>query len=249
MPDAVSYFRTAIDAYMKVFEAKGAETPASELRSIVAAYIQLGEVGEAVATGSRFLATHPEEAGLWSMYADALQRSGNLAEALTSLDRVKEIDPAYPNVGLRQGKWLLEAGRLNDAVAALKALATNDPAQADGAGRMVVAHAYSQGVQPKKWGVAISALDAALGIPGMQAETVHQINFWLGYSLFQSSIPEQEAHTVESAEATLPKFQRAQQLFGQVGTYPSKVNVNLTQLQDAVKQYIEIQEAVIKRGR
>lgn len=247
-PEALEYFRQAIDAYTKVYEAKGADTPPHELRSIIAAYIQLGDKEMALTWGARALETHAEEAGLWSVYADALQRSGKLAEALTALERVKELDPAYPNVGLRQGKWLLEAGRITDAVAALKALATAEPAQADGAGRLVVAQAYSQGVQPKNWGVAISALEAARTIPGMGTETVHQVNFWLAYSILQGAIPEQEARTIETAQATLPRFQRARELFGQVGSYPSKVNVNLAQLLEAVNQYIEIQEIIIKRG-
>lgn len=248
-PEAASYFRTAIEAYTKVFEAKGPETPANELRSIIAAYVQLGESDAAVAMGARVLETHGDEAGLWSVYADALQRTGKLADALTSLDRVRELDPAYPNVALRQGKWLMEAGRIGDAVATLRALATEDPGQADAAGRFVVAQAYSQGVQPKKWPMAIQALDGARTIPGMSTDTQHQINFWLAYSILQGAIPDQEARTVETAQATLPRFQRARELFGQVGDYPGKVNVNLEQLLQAVDQYIAIQESIIKRGR
>lgn len=247
-PAAVSYFRSAIEAYMKVYEAKGAGTPATELRSIMAAFMQLGEAGAAVTVGDRFLKTHPDEAGLWSVYADALQRGDRLGEALTALDRVKELDPAYPNVGLRQGKWLLEAGRMADALAALKALASSEPGQADAAGRMVVAQAYAKGVQPKNWHVAVQMLEAARAIPGLSAETNHQVNFWLGYSILQGAIPEQEARTVATAKATLPRFMRARELFGQVGDYPSKVNVNLTTLMEAVNQYIEIQESIIKRG-
>lgn len=247
-PGAVSYFRTAIEAYLKVYEAKGPETPATELRSILAAFMQLGEAEAAVTMGDRFLKTHADEAGLWSVYADALQRGGKLAEALTALDRVKELDPAYPNVALRQGKWLLEAGRMADAVAALKALAASEPGQADAAGRMVVAQAYAKGVQPKNWTVAVQTLEVARAIPGLSTETNHQINFWLGYSILQGAIPDQEARTVETAQATLPRFIRARELFGQVGDYPSKVNVNLTTLMEAVNQYIEIQESIIKRG-
>ena len=107
--------------------------------------VRLGELDEAVSLGARVLETHPEEAGLWWVYADPLQRSGKLTDALTALDRVKELDPQYPNVGLRQGKWLLDAGRTREAVAALQALATTDPAQADAAGRMVMAQAYAKG--------------------------------------------------------------------------------------------------------
>lgn len=248
-PDAVPYFRTAIEAYERVFEAKGAETPANELRSIIAAYVQLGDLTQAISFGSQALETHPEEAGLWSIYADALQRDGQLDQALTALDRVAELDPEYPNVGLRQGKWLLEAGRLSEATEALKSLVSADPEQADGAGRMVVAQAYAKGVQPKNWSVAVQTLNTALQIPSMSDKTIQQINFWLGYSILQGAIPAQEARTLETAQATLPRFQRAKQLFGNVGNYPSEVNVNLGQLLQAVDQYIAIQESIIKRGR
>lgn len=248
-PDAVPYFRTAIEAYERVFAAKGAETPANELRSIIAAYVQLGDLTQAISFGSQALETHPEEAGLWSIYADALQRDEQLDQALTALDRVAELDPEYPNVGLRQGKWLLEAGRLSEATEALKSLVSADPEQADGAGRMVVAQAYAKGVQPKNWSVAVQTLNTALQIPSMSDKTVQQINFWLGYSILQGAIPAQEARTLETAQATLPRFQRAKQLFGNVGNYPSEVNVNLGQLLQAVDQYIAIQESIIKRGR
>jgi len=247
-PEAKEYFRTAIDAYNRVYEAKGADTPAHELRSIMAAHVQLGEPDIAVSLGVRVLQTHADEAGLWSVYADALQRSGQLAEALTALDRVTELDPGYANVPLRRGKWLLDAGRAADAVTALKAAAAADPSIADNAGRMVVAQAYTQFIQPKTWPQAIQVLEGARTIPGMSTDVVHQLNFWLGYSILQGAIPEQEARTLETAQATLPRFQRAKELFGQVGDYPSKVNVNLTQLMDAVNQYIEIQEIIIKRG-
>lgn len=248
-PGALSHYRSAIDAYTRVYEAKGAETGSHILRTLVAAHAQLGDLDAALATAQRALETHGQEDALWSVYADALQRAGRLTEALAALDRVREINPDYPNVAIRRGRWLLEAGRIADGVAALRGWAEADPGQADAAGRMVVAHAYSKGVQPKNWGVAVSSLGAALGIPGMSAETVHSVNFWLGYSILQDAIAEQEPRTVETAQATLPRFQRAKQLFGNVGSYPGTVNVAMDQLLTAVDQYIEIQESIIRRGR
>lgn len=247
-PAAVAYFRTALEAYERVFAAKGPETPAHMLRSIVAAYVQLGEMEPALAMAERALQTHPQEEAIWSTYADALQRSGRLSEALAALDRVREINPAYPNLGLRQGKWLLEAGRIQEGVAALRTMAAADPAQADAAARLAVAHAYAGGIQPKRFEVAISTLTAAQGIPGLSVDLVRQVNFWLGYSILQGAITEQEPRTVETAQATLPKFKRALELFGAVGNYPASVNVNMEQLLTAVNQYIEIQESIIKRG-
>lgn len=249
LPDAVTYFRTAIDAYSRVFEAKGPGTPAAELRSVISAYLLLGEKDNALSMAERALETHPGEANLWSLYADALQRSGRTEDALRALGRLAAVDPAFPGAGLRRGTWLLELGRLTEAAAALKSTVAADPTQADAAGRLVVAHAYMTGVQPKRWDQALQVFSAAQGIPGMSPEIVHQINFWMGYSIFQGTIPEQEARTLATAQAALPKFQRAKALFGQVGDYPRQANVNLAEILQAVNRYIEIQEIIIKRGR
>ena len=249
LPDAVTYFRTAIEAYSRVFEARGPETPAAELRSVISAYLLLNEKDSALSMAERALETHPGEANLWYLYADALQRSGRVADALGALDRLAGIDPAFPGAGLRRGTWLLELGRLTEAAAALKSTVAGDPSQADAAGRLVVAHAYARGVQPKRWDVALQAFSAAQGIPGISAEIQHQINFWMGYSIFQGTIPEQEARTLATAQAALPKFQRAKTLLGQVGDYPRQVNVNLAEILQAIDQYVEIQEIIIRRGR
>jgi len=248
-PAALTYYRSAIDAYTRVYAAKGAETQSHILRTLVAAHAQLGEVNAALSMAEQALSTHGHEDALWSVYADALQRGGRLNEALTALNRVRELNPEYPNLALRQGRWLLEAGRIQEGVAALRGMASADPSQADAAARMVVAHAHSKGIQPKNWDVAVSSLNAALGIPGMSAETLHSVNFWLGYGMLQAAIAEQEPRTVETAQATLPRFRRVRELFGNVGGYPRTVNVTMDQLLTAVDQYIEIQESIIRRGR
>ena len=71
---------------------------------------------------------------LWSFYADALQRDGRLDEAIAALDRVREINPSHPSASLRQGNWLIDAGRLEDAVMVLKDAVTSNPAQSEQAG-------------------------------------------------------------------------------------------------------------------
>jgi tetratricopeptide (TPR) repeat protein len=248
-PEAVPLFRKAIEAYTHVFEARGAETPVSQLRSVVSAYLILGEMDNAVAFGERAVQTHPNDPDLWWVEADALHRAGRIPEALAAVDRVTALKPDYPMARLRRAEWLLTAGRLDDAVAALKAVAASDPSQADAAGGLLVSHAYAKGVQPKRWSEAIQVLEAARGISGLSTDTNQQINFWLAFSIMQGTIPQQEARTVETARASLPRFQRARELFGMVGDYPRRVRIDLATLIQTVDQYIEIQETIIKRGR
>ena len=247
-PDAVVNFRDAIDAYERVRAGRGTETAVRHLISIAVAYVRLEELSNAVLAASDALQIYPEEARLWSIYADALRGSDRLSLALDALSRVHEIDPEYPNIGLRRGSWLLEAQRPREAVDVLKDVASARPEHADGAARIIVADAFARGVQRENFDYAITWFTAAKELDGLSQDTVHQLNFWHGYSVFRAAIIEQEPRTLEVARATLPKFRQALELLNDVGEYPSTVNVDIRQQREAVETYIEIQEAVIRRG-
>jgi len=247
-PGAVMYFRDAIDAYERVHAGRGTETAARHLISIAVAYVRLGELSSAVLAASDGLEIYPEDPRLWSIYADALRGTDRLELALDALVRVQEIDPEYSNIGLRRGSWLLEARRMREAIDLLKDVASARPEQADGAARLVIQVAYAEGVQQDDFAHAVTWFAAAKELESLSPEILHQLNFWLGYSVLRAAIIEQEPRTLEVARATLPKFQRALELLSDVGEYPSTVNVDVQQQREAVQTYIEIQEAIIRRG-
>ncbi len=248
-PEAAAYYREAIASYEKVFEAKGAETPVGHLANVISAYIQLEELDQAIGMGERVLETHPESDRLWVLYADALQRNDRLDEAIAALDRVMEINPDHPSAALRQGNWLIQAGRLEEAVEVLSAAAQNDAQRAEQAARMIFAEAYQNGYQQDNFQYTIDGMTAAKQLPNLSEEMTHQLNFWHAFSLYRKGMVDQEPQTLQTAQATLPAFQQAAQLLQQVGNYPSTVNLNLAELTEAVNTYIEIQEAIIRRGR
>jgi tetratricopeptide (TPR) repeat protein len=249
VPAAVEYYREAIAAYEKVFEAKGAETPVGHLANVISAYIQLDELDEAIDMSERVLQTHAQEDRLWVLYADALQRSGRLDDAIVALDRVREINPDHPSAALRQGNWLIQAGRLQDAVAVLSEAAAGNPRQAEQAARMIFAEAYQNGYQKDDFEYSILGMSAAKELPNLSEAMVSQLNFWHGFSIYQTAVREQVPQTLATAQASLPNFNRAVALLRQSGDYPASVNVNLAQLLDNASTYIEIQDAIIKRGR
>jgi len=249
-PEAVEYFRKAIEAYQKVFAVKGADTPVGHLRNIIAAYVQLDEMGQAISMAEQALETHPQEDAIWSIYADALQRTGKIDQAIAALDRVKEINPSYPNVSMRQGSWLIQAGRMQDAVAVLKEAVAGNPAQADMAARLIFADGYSNGVQKERYAYAITGFTAAAQLPNLSSMMNSQLNFWHAYALYTGGVKDQQAQTLATAQATLPKFQQAIRLFGQAKEYAdSQPSISLTQFLTNTQTYVEIQEAIVKRGR
>ena len=248
-PEAEALYRQAIEAYEKVWEQRGADTPVGHLRNVIAAYVQLEDLESAISMAERSLATHSQEDALWSIYADALQRVGRIDDAVAALDRVKELNPSYPNVGLRQGNWLIQVGRIEDAVAILIEAVAGNPEQAEMAARMVFADSYSNGVQKEQFDYAIVGIVAAKNLPGLSSMMMSQLNFWHGYSLYTRCVQEQQPQTVETARATLPCFQEAMGLFEQAEEYAaSQPSITLTQFLDGTSTYIEIQEAIIRRG-
>lgn len=248
-PEAAGFYRQAIDAYMKVFEARGAEMPDNRLRNVVAAHIQLEEFDQAIAKSEQFLEAHPDSEVLWSLYGDALQRNGQLQEAIAALDRVLEVNPAHPNAALRQGNWLIQAGRLDEAIAKLTAYVQQNPNMADQAGRMLFADAYQNGYQDDDFAYAIRGFEAAKRLPGLSDGLVQQLNFWHGFSLYSMTFPQADAQTLESAQATQPRFQEVQRLLSGTRPYAEANNINLDQILSATQQYIDINEALIQRGR
>ena len=186
---------------------------------------------------------------LWSIYADALQRNDQLDEAIVALDRVREINPSHPSARLRQGNWLIQAGRVQDAVEVLKEAAAGNPAQAEQAARMIFADAYQKGYQENNFQYSITGMSAAKELPGLSEAMLNQLNFWHGFSVYRSAVLEQAPSTLATAEATLPKFRAAMALLSESGEYPASVNLVLADLLGNATTYVEIQEAIIKRGR
>lgn len=248
-PQAAEYYREAITAYMRVFERRGAETPVDRLRNMIAAQVQLGELDDAIRLSERALGTHPTEAPIWTLYADALQRAGRLEEAVTALGRLLEIQPDHPTAGLRRGSILVQARRTEEALAALAPVAQRDAQQADQAARLFFNEGYVNGHQKQDYAYSIRNMAAAKQLPNVSEGMRNQLNFWHGFSLFQASIAEQQPSTLASAQATLPKFREALQLIQASGNYAASVNVNRGQLEEQINTYIEIQDAIIRRGR
>ena len=109
---------------------------------------------------------------------------------------------------------------------------------------------YQEGIQVEDWSVAIEHFEDALGL-GPSEMTREQLNFWLAYSVLKEAITVQEPQTVGTAEAALPRFREAQALFQDAAAYAQEQDLEDTRqrLLGNTGIYIEIQEAIIRRGR
>lgn len=250
-PEVEELYRKAISALEKAFDIQGQEMQPSNLRNIISAYAQLGDNASAVTFAERALEAHPEETAILSAYAVALGRMDRVDDAVMALQKIEAIDPAYPNLYARQADLFLKADRRDDAVPVMQSAVANgaDPEQM---AQILFGDAFRKGLDPKNPNRSLSY--ALTGIAAAKQFEVGdkmqaQLDFWHGYALFQRGLAAQEPNTLESARASLPSFQDALPLLRAGASYAPEVGVNADQIIDATQQYIEIQEAIIKRGR
>ena len=249
-PEVADLYRKAIGAYERVFAAKGAETLVSQLRNVAAAHLQLGDAAASAEFSSRALESHPEEASLWDIHARALKDDGQVDAAVAALGRIEAIDAEYPNLHLRMGNWLIEANRVDDAVPILQRAVANGSG-ADQAANMIFGHAYSSYVQPsaKNYSRFVELIVRAKEFQ-VSTQAREQFDFWHAYALYSRGMEVGSPETVASANRSLPMFQQALALFRSSKPYADRTSgVNYQQFVDGTATYIEIQEAIIKRGR
>ena len=141
---------------------------------------------------------------------------------------------------------LVREGRFDEAAA----LVVNaGPQERSDVARLIFDQAYTSGHQSGDYEYAIRGFTAGKRLVSMSDPMYEQLSFWHGFALFNAAVREAAAQTLASAELTLPMFEQAMELFASAGDYPARVNVNMTQLLENADTYIEIQEAVIRRGR
>ncbi|MYH49863.1 MAG: tetratricopeptide repeat protein [Gammaproteobacteria bacterium] len=241
-------YRRAIEAYTRVFDDRGAETTPAQLSNVIAAYMQLGDA-DAVDFAQRAVQVHPQEASLWSRLADALQRNDRLEEAIAALESAKGADPDYPNLSARQGSWLLEADEVDEAIAFLKEAVERGEQSADMMANLLFGKAYNDGVQVQQFTFAANILETAKSEFEVSEQMASQLNFWHGWSLYNHGLSVQEPNTIDSARQSLPIFQQALQLFELGRAYAATVDsINLTEILGAAQTYVDIQDAIIRRG-
>jgi predicted Zn-dependent protease len=214
---------------------------------IVGSHIQLAEYADAERVANQVLATTPNDQITLSFLADAQQKQGRVDDAVATVSR---IEAAFPdtragNIQVRQANWLMEAGRLQDALPYLRR-AVERGENANDISRLVFNEAVNKGVRQDNWSYAVSTLQAAKSF-AIDATTKQDYDFWHGFALYNQGIAAQKPQTLESARAALPVFESARDLLTAGRPAASRFNINAQQLLDAVNQYIEIQNVIIRR--
>ncbi len=244
------YYQTAAESYERVFNEKGTETEPEILERLIVAKFKLQDYEQAVSLGARATEAFPENPSIWESYSRALQEAGQMQQALAALQQAEELGgEATAALTQRKGMLLLRMNRDQQAVATIIGGVDAGLYSASDAFRTIFAHAYQEEFQNGNLDAAFALLDAAGPVAESREDTLAR-NFWRGYILFQQGQRIHAPATAESAREALPVFERALEFFQAARGYEEiHASADVPKFIDNTQRFIEIEEALIKRGR
>lgn len=242
--DDSAYVDVALNAYNKVLDIKGEQTDLSVVENALAAYNLSGRTQDAIAFAKKALQAHSESPRLWSFYADALAKLERYSEATGAMDSVLAMDQSYPNGYLKRGRFKLEAGNEDGALADFqKAIDSGSSTQND-VYRFLWAQAHGAREAGKLEKAADLFGDAAKFAEA--GEQTQEVQFWWGYTYYQmaESLAKPDKASLNALKQAQGFFQTAQSHFAKAGD----VRKEAAQLRDATQKWLLNVEARIKRA-
>jgi tetratricopeptide (TPR) repeat protein len=241
-------YQTAAEAYERVFDEQGDETDAQILERLVVAQFKLGQMDEAIALGRRATETMPDNPAIWEAYSRALEEAGRVQEALAAIDRTQSLGRTSPALTQRTALLQLRQGNANAAMAALRAAVNRGEVQASDAFRILFRHVHER-FRAGQINEAYRVLEQAGPLATAENDRLAR-NFWMGYFIFEQGKQAHEPQTAESARRAKPIFERALELFQAARGYERiEQSANVPAFIENVRRFIEIQDALIRRGR
>jgi tetratricopeptide (TPR) repeat protein len=243
------FYQTAADSYQMVYDSLGAETDPQILERLTVSLFKLGQMDAAVQLGQEAVELDPENPELWDAYSRALQESGDANGALSALEKAQELGKSSPAMIQRRAMIQLDQGNERAAIAALSDGVQAGDLDASNAFNIIFAKAYRDNFQRGRLDPAYELLEAAGPLAVAEKDKLTR-NFWRGYIMFEKAKAAHEPMTAASAQQAKPLFERALELFQAARGYERyHESANVPQFIDQAKRFIEIEEALIKRGR
>jgi tetratricopeptide (TPR) repeat protein len=231
--------------FERVYREQGAETDVETLRNMLAVYAELEKFDEAAQLVDRIAESHPDDGQVLLVMAQIHERRGNMEAAIAALDRAERVDPNMPQLALRRAVWMLQSGNLTAAVTAYRRAVERGEVSADEAIQNLAGTAYQRLADRGQHRQAIELYQSLR--PMAQTPRGRAIvDFFHGFSLLKDAEARQGPNTCASARATLPDFQRAKEMLQGSGAFTEQERTRQNLL-PAVDQFIEIQQALIRR--
>jgi tetratricopeptide (TPR) repeat protein len=250
MDEANRLYQIAVRHYGAAVEARGDSIEPTVFRNLMLAHHRLGQREQALRYGQRATQILADDAQTWLVYGEVLSGNDRMDEALRAFDRAQQINPDLPNISGRKATMLLEAGRLQDAVATAKQGIQRGDLPEETAERLAQQMAVRgfQATQQNRHEAALPFYAAAREI-GKAQRTVGMINFFHGYTLLKQGEPIiRDGNNAAAGRRALPLFRQARTMLESAGAYTEQANTR-AQLIQQVNQFIEVADALIRAGR
>jgi tetratricopeptide (TPR) repeat protein len=104
----------------ELFRVDTASADTSNILRLAVAYDSDSQPQKAAETLARGVAKFPNNAALWSTYAQMLRNAGQLQQSLSAIDRALSINPNVEHGWFRRAQVLVELGQLDSAFASAK---------------------------------------------------------------------------------------------------------------------------------
>lgn len=247
VPDSArALFEKAVEYYDGLYAAEPDSVDATTIRNMLVAYPRVGRAAEVIRIGRDALGRFPDDAALRVAFASVLKEEEDLAAAIAMMEDARRIDPEAARYDAIVGAWLLFDGRGDDAAPYFRRAVDDAQATGDEVAQLYFAYAIGGPYRAQRWAEAVPALEQVLewAESGPVRARAH---FFAGYSLLQWGIATEDGETAAAARQALPLFQRA--LAHLEGGRGAREAGQLDSLLDATRQYIDIEETLIRRGR
>jgi tetratricopeptide (TPR) repeat protein len=238
--------RLAVEAYERVLELKGEDVGPELLQNVVAAYLAIGDYDAALQFVDRALAMVPDNPALWSSKADVLGRMERFQEAVVSLDRVLEIDPAYPNAVLRRGLFRLRGGDTEAAKEDFRAAVASgsDP---NIIAQQLLARGHRDHFRKKEYAAAIGMFMAGTEF-ATEPGVLDQLYFFSAYGYYQQGVGIDKGNPSEQcapARRALAQFQQVTPNLQKSGEVQRN---NQAQIRESTDVYVYRQQQIIRKS-
>jgi tetratricopeptide (TPR) repeat protein len=245
--EARALFEQAYGFFFDVMETAETAADSSMIGNMGVVLNKLGRTAELLALAERVQREHLDaNANFWIAYAEALKEAGDVAGAIDALGRAARLDPNARVYG-RLTAWLIDSGQLDAAVDSGRIAVGRAELDSSTLAKMMAISAYNAFAKSDQHTQAIAYYETAREFAA-DPESAAMLDFFHGFSLLRQAIEAEAPQTLASARIALPMFQRAREMIA-IGQGYEWAASSVAQLLDNADRFIEIQDAIIRRGR
>lgn len=237
--------RRAVQAYEKVLDIKGSDTDPQILKNVIAAYLQLGDVQEAMRFTERAEGQLPDDASLRSLKADILARNEDYQGAVAAMNEALRLNPDLPRGRTKRGFFKLsagdEAGALEDLRAAVQQ--GEDPEVVAG---QLLSKGYNDFYKNGEYDRAVRLFDVATEF-AQPGSTRQQLYFFIGASHYQIGAQidtNNQSEACQPARRALNSFQQVVPNLAKAGSQQPEIQA---QLRESTDVYVYRQQQILKK--